>query len=297
MSRNKEKAQSLLNLYYAQKGPQIPTQRPKYTGKANSVKDAELFRKMCLQDINKNLMKINNPIIGEYEIRDLNSKLNKLFREKRSWEHRIKDLGGPDYLQVATIANTDENNGATIIKGYRYFGRAKELPDVQKLLKSSKEESAERTKDFKKKKYRDEASKRLNNLALDAEYYGLLDEPKTLGGTIIDGELGIPSEQELLDEVKSTLGEKSLPKSIITPQELKYSLNPQRSRNEKGNNIISHERLYTRSASRRHKEESEPKFIIPTDALISDNLDIDRKVEEMVVNQKKKELLEKIVDI
>ena len=42
-----------------------------------------------------------------------------------------------------------------------------------------------------KKKYRDEASKRLNNLALDAEYYGLLDEPKTLGGTIIDGELGI----------------------------------------------------------------------------------------------------------
>lgn len=95
MSRNKEKAQSLLNLYYAQKGPQIPTQRPRSTENVKSVTDAELFRKMCIQDIDKSLMKINNPLINEYEIRDLNSKLNKLFREKRAWEHRIKDLGGP----------------------------------------------------------------------------------------------------------------------------------------------------------------------------------------------------------
>lgn len=35
--------------------------------------------------------------LGEFRIRDLNDEINKLLREKRHWEDRIKDLGGPDY--------------------------------------------------------------------------------------------------------------------------------------------------------------------------------------------------------
>ncbi len=35
--------------------------------------------------------------LGEFRIRDLNDEINKLLREKRHWEARIKELGGPDY--------------------------------------------------------------------------------------------------------------------------------------------------------------------------------------------------------
>ena len=35
--------------------------------------------------------------LGEYRLRDLNDELNKLLREKRHWEFRIAQLGGPDY--------------------------------------------------------------------------------------------------------------------------------------------------------------------------------------------------------
>ena len=35
--------------------------------------------------------------LGEFRIRDLNDEINKLIREKRHWEERILELGGPDY--------------------------------------------------------------------------------------------------------------------------------------------------------------------------------------------------------
>ena len=34
--------------------------------------------------------------LGEFRIRDLNDEINKLLREKRRWEERIVELGGPD---------------------------------------------------------------------------------------------------------------------------------------------------------------------------------------------------------
>lgn len=36
--------------------------------------------------------------LSDYQVRDLNDEINKLMREKLAWEHRIKELGGPDYL-------------------------------------------------------------------------------------------------------------------------------------------------------------------------------------------------------
>ena len=35
--------------------------------------------------------------MGEFRIRDLNDEINKLLREKKHWEERILELGGPDY--------------------------------------------------------------------------------------------------------------------------------------------------------------------------------------------------------
>lgn len=42
--------------------------------------------------------------LGEFRIRDLNDEINKLLREKRHWEDRILELGGPDYKVVASSA-------------------------------------------------------------------------------------------------------------------------------------------------------------------------------------------------
>lgn len=39
--------------------------------------------------------------LGEFRIRDLNDDINKLLREKRHWEDRILELGGPDYKVMA----------------------------------------------------------------------------------------------------------------------------------------------------------------------------------------------------
>ena len=36
--------------------------------------------------------------LGEFRIRDLNDEINKLLREKRHWQDRIIELGGPDYF-------------------------------------------------------------------------------------------------------------------------------------------------------------------------------------------------------
>lgn len=35
--------------------------------------------------------------LDEYQVRDLNDLINRRFREKRMWEERIKELGGPNY--------------------------------------------------------------------------------------------------------------------------------------------------------------------------------------------------------
>ena len=40
---------------------------------------------------------ISSAGLGEFRIRDLNDEINKLLREKKHWEERILELGGPDY--------------------------------------------------------------------------------------------------------------------------------------------------------------------------------------------------------
>ena len=41
--------------------------------------------------------------LGEFRIRDLNDEINKLLREKRHWQDRIVELGGPDYSVSLTL--------------------------------------------------------------------------------------------------------------------------------------------------------------------------------------------------
>ncbi|KAG7784979.1 hypothetical protein KL910_004813 [Ogataea haglerorum] len=140
--------------------------RPRVTQDTDDVKDAEAFRTMCLQEISAKIEKINDPLLQDSQIRDLNDELNKLMRERRAWDHRVKELGGPDYLSTSGVAD-----GSVMVNNYRYFGRAKQLPEVERLLKT-------REQDSKSASFRNAIERflRLNQTDLGPAYYGYEDE-------------------------------------------------------------------------------------------------------------------------
>lgn len=122
-----------------------------------------------MKEISRKITKIQDPALSDYQIRDINDELNKLFREKWQWEMRIKELGGPNYMRGGGRVVDDE--GRVIEgggKGYRYFGRARELPGVKELF----EAATKKPEDERKTEGRQELRMRV-----DAGYYGYnLDE-------------------------------------------------------------------------------------------------------------------------
>lgn len=70
--------------------------------------------------------------LGDERTRELNDEINKLLRERRHWERRIRELGGRSYPQ------DEGGEGALVHKGYHYFGAARELPGVAALVESER---------------------------------------------------------------------------------------------------------------------------------------------------------------
>lgn len=96
-------------------------------------------------------------------MRDLNDDINRTFHRKSLWEARIKELGGPDYARKKERIIDHEGKEVPGTKGYKYFGRARELPGVKELFDTKTPD------DNKKNKYEDAHH-------LDMYYYGYLDE-------------------------------------------------------------------------------------------------------------------------
>lgn len=186
MSRNSEKAQAALNRYQALKSREAgaletnPSLRPKNVSSVTLLPQAEKWRAIVIGEISMKQTQINDPILNDYQIRDLNDAINKLLREKRSWEYRIRELGGPDYLSFGANAGnagvyTGIDTTGTKVKGYRYFGRAKELPELKDMVAAQqnlKAANSSRLKDHEmKEKILKERQERLTD-----EYYGF-NEP------------------------------------------------------------------------------------------------------------------------
>jgi len=155
MARPEEKARSMLNKWTRMKEEmkegdggssssglsRIPTRRkrPYLASLCPHLSDAEQYRNQIIHEISMKLTKIQNPGLQEHAIRDLNDEINKLFREKYHWNKRIKELGGPDYNRIEALdSENDSSLGgskdsiiSTGKNGYRYFGRAKDLPGVR----------------------------------------------------------------------------------------------------------------------------------------------------------------------
>lgn len=109
---------------------------------------------------------IQNDKLDEHRIRDLNDDINKRMRLKRAWEHRVMELGGPNFLAAQPTQFVDSGVAPDMKGGaYRYYGAAKNLPGVRDLLKQATETERHVTQSI------DQLRR-----AVDVAYYGYMDD-------------------------------------------------------------------------------------------------------------------------
>jgi pre-mRNA-splicing factor ISY1 len=140
------------------------SRRPRVMTEVDSIPSCEKWRGQTLKEISRKVSRIHESSLSDYQIRDLNDEINKLMREKHMWEVQIRNLGGPNYMRGG--GKVYDESGREIPgggKGYRYFGRAKELPGVKELF----EAAMHKDKDEKPLENRDDLRKNV-----DAKYYG-----------------------------------------------------------------------------------------------------------------------------
>jgi pre-mRNA-splicing factor ISY1 len=117
-----------LNVKERGKRPDDPTE-------CNNLGDSEFYRSAIVREVVKKVSEIQNAQLGEFRIRDLNDEINLLLKDKRKWEDRIRELGGPDYaLETSSISKGAITTGTGEDDTYLYFGEAKNLPQVKKLF-------------------------------------------------------------------------------------------------------------------------------------------------------------------
>ncbi|KAG9310108.1 Isy1-like splicing factor [Chiua virens] len=147
MARNEEKAQSMLYRFREAQAAELglgtrADKRPKMASACRSLRECERWRGEILREISRKVSKIQDAGLTDYEVRDLNDEINKLLREKRHWENQIITLGGANYRRNVAMLD-DDGKEVPGTKGYKYFGRAKELPGVRELFQSRKKEEEE----------------------------------------------------------------------------------------------------------------------------------------------------------
>ncbi|KAJ7744788.1 Isy1-like splicing factor [Mycena maculata] len=145
-------------------------QRPRMASACKSLRDCERWRGELLREISRKVAKIQDAGLSDYEVRDLNDEINKQMREKRHWENQIVALGGANYRRNVAMLD-DDGKEVPGTKGYKYFGRAKELPGVRELFQSRKKDEEEENKALAHyKKF----------MGQEPAYYGDMDETDEL---------------------------------------------------------------------------------------------------------------------
>ena len=145
MARNEEKAMAMLNRWVqmkrdinANKGKvdEKKLKKPEDPKEVKNVAEAEIWKGSLVKQIIKKVSEIQNGSLGEYRIRELNDSINEMLQEKAKWEERIRELGGRNYMEED--GNLPDESVDAMLEGkngYKYFGAAKNLPEVQLLHK------------------------------------------------------------------------------------------------------------------------------------------------------------------
>src|SRR6201992_4053945 len=111
------------------------TRRPKVITSIDSIPVCEKWRGQVLKEVSRKVTRIQDESLSDFQIRDLNDEINKLMKEKWGWERRIRELGGPNYMRGGgTVLDAEGREVPGGGKGYRYFGRARELPGVKEMF-------------------------------------------------------------------------------------------------------------------------------------------------------------------
>lgn len=99
-------------------------------------------------------------------------------KEKWGWERRIRELGGPNYMRGGAVVDNEGREVPGGGKGYKYFGRARELPGVKEMF----ERAAKRHVHGEDYEEKPRAGGDLARRNVDAAYfgYGLDEEDGTL---------------------------------------------------------------------------------------------------------------------
>lgn len=175
------------------------TRRPKAITTIDQIPVCEKWRGQVLKEISRKVSRVHDQSLSDFQIRDLNDEINKLMREKYMWEVQIRNLGGPNYTRGGGRVYDDE--GREIPgggKGYRYFGRARELPGVKEMFEAAARKSTRRD---------EEATGGFNEMLrkhVDANYFGYgLDEED---GTLLAYEA--QKEREAFENMKNQGDEK-----------------------------------------------------------------------------------------
>lgn len=158
------------------------TRRPKAITSVTSIPICEKWRGQVLKEISRKVSRIQDQSLSDYQIRDLNDEINKLMREKFMWEVQIRNLGGPNYTRGGGRVYDDE--GREIPgggKGYRYFGRARELPGVKEMFEAVARKRAAEQEEASGGGLRSDLAEMMRK-HVDAAYfgYGLDEEDGTL---------------------------------------------------------------------------------------------------------------------
>jgi len=114
------------------------TRRPKIITEVNQIPSCEKWRGQVVKEISRKVTKIQDPSLSDYQIRDLNDEINKLMREKHMWEVQLRNLGGPNYMRFGPKMYDEDGREVPGSRGYKYFGRARELPGVKELFEELK---------------------------------------------------------------------------------------------------------------------------------------------------------------
>lgn len=147
------------------------TRRPRAITSVETIPACEKWRGQVLKEISRKVTKIQDPSLSDYQLRDLNDEINKLMREKWVWERQIRTLGGPNYMRGGGAVLDDQGReiaGGGGGKGYRYFGRARELPGVKEMFEAATQKAREERGEGKEKAPVNE----MLGKRVDAGYYG-----------------------------------------------------------------------------------------------------------------------------
>ena len=161
-----------------------------------SIPIAEQNRRDTLKEIHRKIGRIQDKELELAVVRTLNDEINESIEKIREWDERIRELGGLskrtqrriEEFEAAAIGSDDQTE-LLQFEGKYFFGRARELPEVQDFLKHRQEIDKESTELSKMRKQRSEMYAKVNHI-----YYGLLNEEQE---KLIKAE-----EDEIFAEVK-----------------------------------------------------------------------------------------------